>query len=144
MSLRIQMAGAIIQDPEGKILLIHRNTPRRTQWEIPGGKIGDFIKDETPEQTVAREIREELGVEIKIESKAGEHEFLDDGYTNDYAWYNAVIISGGPKAMEKGHDNAKYFSWDELKTMKDLSNNLINLIDVYFKGKLNLIHENIA
>jgi len=35
----IHLADCIIQDKDGKILLLHRNTPKRTQWEIPGGKI---------------------------------------------------------------------------------------------------------
>jgi len=138
VSSRIQLAGCVIQNPEGKILLIHRNTAKRVQWEVPGGKVGDFIKNETPEETVTREIREELGIEIEIKGKAGEHEFLEDGYVNDYAWYNATTTSGEPRPMEKGHDNIGYFSWEELRTMNDLSSNLANLVDAYFKGDLQL------
>jgi 8-oxo-dGTP diphosphatase len=136
---QIQLAGAIIQNPEGKILLIHRNTSKRTQWEVPGGKVGDNIKDETPEETVLREIREELGIEIEIKGKAGEHEFSENGFTNDYSWYNAVIISGEPKPMEEGHDNVGWFSWEELRVMnEELSANLRNLVDAKFAGQLQL------
>lgn len=136
---KLQLAGCIIQNPEGQILLIHRNTPKRVQWEVPGGKIGDHIKGETPEETVLREVKEELGVEIKILSKAGEHEFSEDGNTMDYAWYNAVITSGEPQPVEKGHDKVGYFSWDELNSMREeLSSNLRNLVDTYFTHQLNL------
>jgi len=135
---RVQLAGCIIQNPEGKILLIHRNTPKRAQWEVPGGKIGDHIPSEKPEEAVLREVKEELGIEIKILGKAGEHEFSEDGYTMDYAWYNATIISGEPQPMEKSHDKVGYFSWEELRAMKEeLSINLRNLVDVYFAGELN-------
>jgi mutator protein MutT len=138
-SPRIQLAGAIIQNLEGKILLIHRNTAKRTQWEVPGGKVGDFIENETLEQTVVREIKEELGIEIEIKEKAGEHEFSEDGYTNDYSWYNAIIISGEPKPMEKGHDRVSYYSWEDLRKMYDeLSSNLRNLVDAYFRRELKL------
>ncbi len=50
-------AGAIVQ--EGKILLVRHN--RLQKWQIPGGlqEIGESIQ-----QTVQREIREELGLEL--------------------------------------------------------------------------------
>ena len=37
--MKIALAGCVIKDDQDRILLIHRNTPKRTQWEIPGGKI---------------------------------------------------------------------------------------------------------
>jgi 8-oxo-dGTP diphosphatase len=139
MTSEIHLAGAVIQNSEGKILLIHRDTSKRTQWEVPGGKVGDFIKDETSEQTVIREIKEELGVEVEIKGKAGEHEFTEDGFTNGYSWYNAVIISGEPQPIEEGHDNVGWFSWDELQTMDaELSSNLRNLVAAHFNGELQL------
>lgn len=33
------LAGCVIQDQTGKILLMHRVTPERVQWETPGGMI---------------------------------------------------------------------------------------------------------
>jgi len=36
---KLQLAGCVIENNEGKILLLHRNTPERQQWETPGGKI---------------------------------------------------------------------------------------------------------
>jgi 8-oxo-dGTP diphosphatase len=136
---RIQLAGCIIQNSEGKILLIHRSSPKRTQWEVPGGKVGDNIKGETPEETVLREVEEELGIKIKILDKAGEHEFSEDGHTMDYAWYNVTIISGEPQPIEANHDKVGYFSWEELKMMDtELSSNLRNLVAAYFRGELKL------
>ena len=51
------VAGAIIQ--AGKILLVRHN--RLKQWQIPGGlqEIGESVQ-----QTVEREIKEELGLEL--------------------------------------------------------------------------------
>jgi 8-oxo-dGTP diphosphatase len=142
---KLQLAGCIIQNPEGKILLIHRNAPAkgnlpaRIQWETPGGSVGDHVKDETPEQAVIREAREELGIELEVQTKAGEHEFTEDGHTMDYAWYNATIISGEPKPLEPKHDNVGWFSWEELREMTEkLSANAKNLVDAYFAGQLKL------
>ena len=33
----MKLAGCIIKDEDGRVLLMHRDDPRRTQWEIPGG-----------------------------------------------------------------------------------------------------------
>lgn len=40
----IELAGALIINKEG-LLLMHRNTENRAQWELPGGKVekGDTI-----------------------------------------------------------------------------------------------------
>lgn len=59
----IALAGCIIKDTKKRILLIHRNTAKRTHWEIPGGKIE---KGETAAAAASREIQEELGVEVNI------------------------------------------------------------------------------
>jgi 8-oxo-dGTP diphosphatase len=66
----IQPVVLTIIKKEGKILLTLRNdadpedAPFHNVWQIPGGGI-EFA--ETPEETAAREAREELGIEIEIE-----------------------------------------------------------------------------
>lgn len=125
--MKLRLAGCIIKNSEGKILLIHRNTSKRNQWEIPGGKIDD---GENPEQTAKREVLEELGIDVQIIDKIGEKEFSEDGFTMDYIWFNAKIISGKPKLIEENFDEFKYFSLDELKGMKDkLSPNAKNFVE---------------
>lgn len=124
--MKIRLAGCIIKDSEGKILLLHRNTVNRNQWEIPGGKIDE---GENPEQTAKREVKEELGIDVQIINKNGEKEFSEDGYLMDYVWFDAKIVLGEPKLMENKFDKFKYFSLDELKEMKDkLSPNARNFI----------------
>ncbi|MCL5438495.1 MAG: NUDIX domain-containing protein [Patescibacteria group bacterium] len=136
---KIRLAGCVMQNTEGKILLLHRNTSKRIQWEMPGGKIE---KGEDPVKTAEREIDEELGIAVKIVNKLGGQEFLEDGFFMDYIWYKAVIISGEPKIMEDKFDKFSYFSWDELREMKgQLSLNAQNLVDAFFANKLNLENE---
>ncbi len=57
--------GLIIKDKE--VLLVQRKEEEcvdaHLKWEIPGGKIET---GETPEEATVREIREETGIEVKI------------------------------------------------------------------------------
>jgi len=56
------VAGALL-DAEGRILL-QRRAPGRAMtglWEFPGGKLEE---GERPEAALARELREELGIEV--------------------------------------------------------------------------------
>lgn len=133
---RLSLAGCLIQDSEGRILLLHRNTPQRIQWEIPGGKIEP---GEDPKKTAEREVLEELGIEVEIISEAGKHEFTEDEYAMNYIWFNAKIISGEPKPMEEKHDKTEYSSWNTLRKMtNDLSPNTKNLVAAYFSNQLKL------
>lgn len=56
------VAACALIDRDGRILMSQRPTGKdfAGKWEFPGGKME---KNETPEQTVVRELREELGVE---------------------------------------------------------------------------------
>lgn len=66
----IDVVCAIIANNEGRILVTQRSSQMNhpLKWEFPGGKVES---NETPEQSVIREIREELSVEIEIEKFLG-------------------------------------------------------------------------
>ena len=73
---RIRVAAAVVWD--GPRLLMTQRAPGGAlglQWEFPGGKLEP---DETPEQAIVREVREELNV------RATPHERLES-VTHDYA-----------------------------------------------------------
>ena len=60
--------GAVIHS-EGKILLVKRaKEPNRGVWVIPGGlvELGESL-----ENAVAREMKEELGIDVRVESLLG-------------------------------------------------------------------------
>ena len=60
----IRVTAAIIQD-EGKILIAQRKrgSALALKWELPGGKIET---DESPQECLERELREEFGIESEI------------------------------------------------------------------------------
>ncbi len=59
----IHVVAGVIEDPRGRILLARRTAGRDLAglWEFPGGKVDP---GETPEQALARELHEELGIHI--------------------------------------------------------------------------------
>ncbi|WP_219518596.1 NUDIX domain-containing protein [Nonomuraea ceibae] len=53
--------GGLITDPGGRVLLVKPNY--RPHWLFPGGMVEE---GEPPEDACARELREELGLEVKV------------------------------------------------------------------------------
>ena len=87
----IEVVGAIIRD--GDRYLVGQRAANKAQgglWEFMGGKIEP---DETPEQALARECREELDLEI-------EDEHIIDSVIHDYPekTIRLTLISCSPKS----------------------------------------------
>lgn len=60
---------AVITDDEGRVLVMERGTePFRGTWVLPGGLVDP---GETVEQACIREVREELGLEVKLTGLIG-------------------------------------------------------------------------
>ena len=63
MNLLLVVAVALV-DADGRVLIARRPEGKALAglWEFPGGKLG---ANETPEEALIRELREELGIEVK-------------------------------------------------------------------------------
>jgi 8-oxo-dGTP diphosphatase len=59
------VAACALVDADGRVLITQRPEGKQLAglWEFPGGKVE---KGETPEETVVRELAEEIGVETKV------------------------------------------------------------------------------
>lgn len=132
---KVRLAGCVILNDEGELLLMHRNTPERVQWETPGGVIDP---GEEPHQTAARELDEELGVKVEILKELGRKDFTEDENEMHYVWYLAQITSGNVSLMEpEMYDDFRYFTWDEARSINDqLSPNAKNLVKAYFAKEI--------
>lgn len=67
--MQIVVAGALITG--GALLVAQRRRPPELAglWELPGGKVAP---GETESQALARELREELGVDVEIGERIGD------------------------------------------------------------------------
>lgn len=132
---KVQLAGCVILDDYGRVLLLHRSTPRRTQWELPGGKVED---GETAEQAAVREIAEELGIVVRLTKALGSGEFEDDANEYVYTWFQAVITDADPRLNETDtFDDLAYFDTEDLLSLA-LSSNMQVLFDKIMDGTVAL------
>lgn len=101
---------AAVVEREGRYMICRRGPGRRLEgvWEFPGGKLE---AGETPEQGLARELREEL----KIETDVGR--ILDAQLESEFnefliLYYFVRITAGAPALTE--HSEIRYVSPCEL------------------------------
>ena len=100
----VVVAAAIERD--GRYLAARRTQPTWAagRWEFPGGKVES---DETEEQALVREIREEFGVEIAVVRRVpGEWPLHDDLQLHLYV---AVLVEGEPQPLDH-HDELRWVS----------------------------------
>lgn len=101
---------AIIIDHQGNLLLTKRGIePKKGTFDLPGGFVSE---DESSEEAVVREVREELGVdllEIKyVKSYANRYEYSGmTVFTNDACF----ICKIAPDAQLKANDDVSDFLW---------------------------------
>jgi len=109
----IRVVAAVIRR-EDKIFATARGYGEfKGQWEFPGGKIE---ADETPQQALVREIKEELETEIEVGDLIDtvEYDYPTFHLSMDCFW--ARVISGG--LILKEAEEARWLSRDELDSVQ--------------------------
>ncbi|MCT4214991.1 (deoxy)nucleoside triphosphate pyrophosphohydrolase [Elizabethkingia anophelis] len=100
---------------EGRILLCRRKPEKSLggYWEFPGGKIE---VGETEEESLYRELQEELGIRVEIERyfKSVVHDY--DGFTIELIAY--ICRSGQSVCVLTDHDEYEWVDKSELLNWK--------------------------
>lgn len=127
--------GAMIVNDKDEVLLCKRSkhaSNERGCWEIPGGAV-EF--NETLENAIHREMREELGVEIELieQFPAASHIIKNDKQHWVPSTFLVKLKKGNiPKILEPEKcDEIKWFSLDHLPTPLSL----ITQYDVFYFKK---------
>lgn len=111
----IEVCAAVIIKDE-KILLTQRGYGEyKDKWEFPGGKIE---KNESKENAIKREIKEELDASIKVDNFLCKVEY---DYTTFYLKMNVFCVSlEDEHIIFKEHESYKWISFDDLDDVKKL------------------------
>ena len=117
---QIVVAGAIIVDGKGSVLLTQRNQPdlpaAHGKWEMPGGKV-EF--NESPQQTAVREVFEETGYEIVVDParvavKAMVWHFEECDVHTVLIAYRATVVGGELKIQGGAVSDARWWPIDQI------------------------------
>ena len=111
----IEVCAAVIIKNK-KILLTQRGYGEyKDKWEFPGGKIE---KDESKEEAIKREIKEELDASIKVDNFLCKVEY---DYTTFYLKMNVFCVSlEDEHIIFKEHESYKWINFNDLDDVKKL------------------------
>jgi 8-oxo-dGTP diphosphatase len=116
MKFKGRTVAAIVEFPDGNILLVKRSTPPfKGYWALPGGKVNT---GETVEHAIVREVKEETGLDVEIVKKTGEYH--ERGLQNEvkYDYHPACFLvrpMGGKFRRQEGEiEQISLFSIKEI------------------------------
>ena len=95
----INVVAAVIKI-NNKYLIVQRNRKKHLglKWEFPGGKVQ---KNETFEEALAREIKEELNIKVSLQDKITEEKYKDEKIDIILHYYLCTQESGTIKLSEQ-------------------------------------------
>jgi 8-oxo-dGTP diphosphatase len=108
---RVEVVGAVLVNERDEILcaLRSKRMAMAGMWEFPGGKIE---AGETPQESLRREIREELSVEIEVGEFVEDTVYEYESVEVRLMTYYGHIVSGEPRALE--HEKLEWVPRGEL------------------------------
>jgi 8-oxo-dGTP diphosphatase len=120
--MKKRVRAIITQD--GKLLAIRRAKANETYWVFPGG---GAEPGENDEQTLVRECKEELGLDVKVGKYFADDIFQWNGEPEDILFYECEIVGGelgtgdGLEYQENnGYDGTHEIEWLEVSNLSSV------------------------
>jgi 8-oxo-dGTP diphosphatase len=109
----VGVTGAVVQD--SKVLFVRRNyEPNKGTWTLPGGYANH---DETLDEAVRRELREETGIEILVQDIIGVRTRYSDDSGAVLVIFRASVERGVLKADNYEISAAEFFDAAEITAL---------------------------
>ncbi|SDY49532.1 8-oxo-dGTP diphosphatase MutT [Tindallia californiensis] len=107
----IHVTAAILRNESNKILIARRPPGKNLAgyWEFPGGKIEE---NESPEESLKRELKEEMNITVEVGKQLGETTHTYDTFTVHLMLYETALLSGDIQLKE--HDRMAWVAAEEL------------------------------
>jgi mutator protein MutT len=111
----VPCVGAIIVDEAGRLLLVRRaRPPAAGTWSLPGGRVE---RGEDDAQAVAREVREETGLQVSVGERVGTVERAPVAgivyVINDYA----CTVTGGTLRAGDDASDVRWYTPAEVRAL---------------------------
>jgi 8-oxo-dGTP pyrophosphatase MutT (NUDIX family) len=116
--MRQRAAVIIIDETEGKVLLMCRHKYGRCYYVVPGGGVE---AGETPAEAAIREAKEETGLDVVIERQVCE--YVNHGQPEHYflaASFSGELCLGGPEVQRQSRQNVYLLEWVPLSKLDDI------------------------
>jgi len=123
----IDVVAGIIKNKEGKILIARRNLTKAQGglWEFPGGKIEP---NETKEDAIVREIKEEFNMDIICNGYFDKKEYEYPTRTINLIALNCTMVGDSYEVLE--HEEIAWITKEEFKNYEFAP------ADIYFVEKI--------
>ena len=107
----IHVTAAILRNASNQILIARRPPGKNLAgyWEFPGGKIEE---NESPEESLKRELKEEMNITVEVGKRLGETTHAYDTFTVHLMFYETDLIFG--EIQLKEHDRMSWVAAEEL------------------------------
>jgi mutator protein MutT len=121
-----RVATAILRSRD-KVLLCHRRADRAWYpdvWDLPGGHIEP---EESPREALSRELREELGIDVRLPDAAPPTILYEDGI-EFHLWVVSDWDGEVRNMAEDEHDAIGWFTRPELERLPLASDTYLDLL----------------
>jgi 8-oxo-dGTP diphosphatase len=111
----IRVVGAMLEDADGRYLITQRRPEGSLPllWEFPGGRVE---MSESPEQALARELREELGIDVEVGERAMHLRHAYPSYDIDFCVFHCQLADPGQRIQ---HGRVYDHRWVTLEEMSN-------------------------
>ena len=116
----VPCVGAVVVDDAGRYLLVLRGRePARGSWSVPGGRVEP---GETDAEAIAREVREETGLDVEVLELVGYVERPGpDGSTYAIHDYRCRLTAGSDPEAARAGDDADDVGWFDEQELRGLT-----------------------